>query len=178
MVYKSTPNGRPSDYYMAGCFVGGVIFWAVAGYSSVPALWQLVSVVLIAAAVYFLCRYRLTVFRFAVSSRGDATGDVRLLTPGEVDFTVERMRGENPQLLCRLALSELREVRRIVSGDCGRAAKEMSLYRYNVNISPESGALAVFESAGERIGIFAEMPEEMILFLEKAAAENRAFNEF
>lgn len=178
MIYSSTPSGRPSDYYMAGSFVGGVIFWAVSGRAPFPAMWQLLAVVLIAAAVYILCRYRLTVFRLAISSRDDAAEDVRLLTPGEIDFTVERMRGKNPQLLCRLALSELREVRRITDGDCGGAAKEMSLYRYNVNMSPESGALAVFESAGERISIFAEMPEEMILLFEKAAAENREFDEF
>ena len=54
----------------------------------------------------------------------------------------------------------------------------MATHWYYVNMSPESGALAVFESAGERIGIFAEMPEEMILLFEKAAAENRTFDEF
>lgn len=171
MVYNEIPSGRPEIFYVSGSLVGGIAFWIISGYSKYPGLWQLIAVVLLSAAIYILIRYKLTVFRFSIIPRDADELSVTAADVAELDFTVERMRGKNPQMLCRLALSELCEIKRVLPHELRSAAKGMSLYKYTVDMSPTSAVLLVFESDGETIGIYAELSSEFCRCLETALSE-------
>lgn len=175
MDHKTTPTGRPSDYYIIGLVLAGAVFWSLTYFDGSPvALYQLIAFAMFAAAVYLLIRYRLTVFRLKIEGRNGDVADLALAIPSELDFTVERMLGSKVTPLARLSLAELRSVDLVPYVRLKELGAGKSLYRYQADLDPDEGALLVFETDGKEIAIFTDLPPEMFNFLKKCADHNAA----
>ena len=173
MEYKTKPSGHPSDYYAIGLVITGIVFWAVTFiHDSYIALYQLASVLCIGAAMYFLIRYRLTVFRFRIEGRNGSDVDIRAAMAEELDFVVEKMRGKDGVAMARLSLDQLKSAKTVKYVELKELTKEMSLYRYHPNMSPEEGALIVFSDRERDIAIFTDIPTDILAFLERIASYN------
>lgn len=173
MEYKTTPTGKPSDFYAIGLVVAGAIFWGLTFVQdSLIALYQLIAVIMFGAAMYLLIRYRLTVFRFRIEGRNGADADIRTSMPEELDFVVEKNRGKGAVPLARLSLDELKSVNVVSTESLKESAKELSLFKYHPDMSPDEGVLMVFAGSSKDIGIFSCLSSEMLAFLEKTASDN------
>ena len=179
MEYKTKPTGRPSDYYAIGLALIGIIFWGLtAVQDSFIALYQLIAVIMFGAAMYLLIRYRLTVFRFRIEGRNGADADIYTSMPEELDFVVEKMRGKGAVPLARLSLNEIKSVKVVPADSLKENAKELSLFKYHPDMSPDEGVLMVFAGGTKDIGIFSCLSSEMFAFLEKTAMNNLPASDF
>ncbi len=175
MEYKTKPTGKPSDFYAIGLCLTGVIFWILTiVQNSFIALYQLIAVIMFGAAMYLLIRYRLTVFRFRIEGRNGADADIHTAMPAELDFVVEKMRGKGAVPLARLSLDELKSVKTVSVESLKDTAKELSLFKYHPDMSPDEGVLIVFSGGAKDIGIFSCLSPEMFKILEKTASDNLA----
>ncbi|MBE6708529.1 MAG: hypothetical protein E7578_04715 [Ruminococcaceae bacterium] len=173
MEYKTKPTGKPSDFYAIGLVVTGAIFWRITFVQdSLIALYQLLSVIMFGAAMYLLIRYRLTVFSFRIEGRNGAVVDIRTAMPEELDFVVGKMRGKGAVPLARLSLDELKSVKTVSTELLKDKARELSLFKYHPDMSPDEGVLIVFSGGAKDIGIFSCLSSEMLAFLEKTASDN------
>lgn len=182
MEYSPKPTGRPADYYIIGSVLGGAVFWVLTYFvKSYVALYQLISFALFAFAIYILTRYRLTLFRFRIEGRnGVVIDDIYLAMPDELDFVAERMRGKNPQTLARLSLDGLKSAKAVPYQNLRGLAGKASLYRYQADMSPETGVLLIFRGEGADTAIFTDLPTDMLDFLRKTVEVNvssKAFGE-
>lgn len=176
MKHKTKPTGKPSDYYVLGLVLGGLVFWMLSGKVRLPAaLFQLIALVMFAAALYLLIRYRLTVFCLRIEGKNGSAVEVHTAMPEELDLVIERMRGNGSVALARLSLSDLKRAEVIKYAQLHEKAGGASIYKYQADMSPEEGILLVFGADGRDIAIFTDLPPEMFNFLSKTADSNVNF---
>ena len=141
MEYSPKGKTKNSDIAMIGLFVLCVISFA---FSNAPLryAWILRAVGLFAltGVCWLAIRYRLTQFTYLID------GEI-----GAESFTVFCGRGKNSVAECRLALSDLRSVRRYRDEDEAKEAqKGFETHSYVQSMTPDSLVLCEFASSGER----------------------------
>lgn len=175
MKYKTSPTGKPCDYYVIGLVLAGLAFWLLTNYGkSFSALLQLVSLCMFAAALFLLIRYRLTVFCLRIEGKDGAAVDVKTAMAEELDIVIERMRGKSYVTLLRLSLCHLTQAESISYGQLKEKAKSIgaSVFKYQADMSPDEGCLLVFRNGDDIAAIFTDLPPEMFNFLKKTAESN------
>lgn len=173
MEYKSKPTGRPSDFYVFGLVVTGIVFWTLPMLESkLTALYQLIAILMFSAGMYLLIRYRLTVFTFVVEGRNGDVVDIRTAMPSELDFVVKKMRGNNPMILARLSLDELKSVETVRYSEVKEKSAGASLFKYHANMSPEETVLVVFGGDDRDIAMTVDLSAEMMTFLGRITESN------
>ena len=174
MKHVAKPTGRPSDFYMIGFIITGAIFWALTMIQeSHLALYQFLAVVMFSGAIYLLMRYRLTVFTLKIEGTNGADTDIGLAMAEELDLVIIRNRGKDGIPLARLSLDKLDFVDRIPYDSLKERAGSASLFRYQPDMSPDSGILMIFRNDDRDIAIFTELSDEMFRFLKKTASFNQ-----
>ena len=174
MQYKTKPTDKPSDYYMFGLGLGGIAFWIISSYGRMlTALFQFISIAMLAFALFILLRYRLTSFCLKIEGKNGAAADVSCAMAEELDFVVERLRGKNPVTLARLSLGDLKRADVVRYSDLATAAKGASLYKYQADMSPDEGVLLIFGTEDTNIAIFTDMPGDMRDLLKRTADNNK-----
>ena len=141
MEYSPKGNTKSSDIATIGLFALCAASFAAANFNF-RFSWgfRVVGLIALTAAVYLAVRYRLSQLVYAVG------GEV-----GDEVFSVYLDRGRNKTAICRLALCDLRSVRRYADGDEAKAAqKGLETHSYVQSMTPDSLVLCVFETSGER----------------------------
>ena len=158
---------------MIGLGLGGIAFWIIANYGKAfTALYQLISISMLAVAMFILIRYRLTVFCLRIEGKNGTAVDVSSAMPEEPDFVVERMRGKTTVALARMSLDCLRRAEVVKYDRLRDAVSGATVYKYQADMAPDEGCLLVFSLDGSKVAIFTDMPPEMFNFLKKTACEN------
>ena len=158
---------------MFGLGLGGIAFWIISNYGKAfTALYQLISISMLALAVFILIRYRLTVFCLRIEGKNGAAVAVDTAMPEELDFVVERMQGKTTVALARLSLSDLKRTEIIKYDRLRDAANGATVYKYQADMTPDEGCLLEFTVDGNRVVIFTDLPPDMFNFMKKTADVN------
>ncbi|MBQ7826796.1 MAG: hypothetical protein IJ386_00850 [Clostridia bacterium] len=175
MKHKTSPTGKPADYYVIGLILGGLAFWLLTKQAaSFAALFQLVSLCMFAAALFILIRYRLTVFHLRIEGKDGAAVDVHTAMPEELDLVIEEKRGKRYVTLARLSLVDLKRAEVVKYSKLRETVKTKgaSVFKYQADMSPEEGCLLIFDHRGDTVAIFTDLSSEMLGFLKKVADAN------
>ncbi len=172
MKFDSKPTGMPVNLYIFGLAVTGIVFWTLPRFQpELTALYQLVSMLFFAGALYLLIRYRLTVFRLRIEGKNGDAVDLRYAMPSELDFAAERVQGKKILPLARISLDRLKSIDRVRYSELKSAVHGASLYKYYAAMSPEEGYLLIFDDDDRDIAIFTELSSDMFVFLKKITAD-------
>lgn len=175
MKHKTSPTGKPADYYVIGLVLGGLAFWLLT--RQVPhlaALFQLVSICMFAAALFILIRYRLTVFHLRIEGKNGDAVDLHTAMPEELDLVIEENRGKRYVTLLRLSLCCLTGADIVKYSELQKIAKEKgaSVFKYQADMSPEEGCLLIFDNHGDKAAVFTDVSPEMMSFLKRTVHVN------
>ncbi len=154
------------------------------GFTTVPAVFTGLSVVLVCAAVFFVVRYLLTGFVYQIRPREDLmgyaeeewarTGDLGVLSPRHLDLVVSKSQGSRPPVTeCVLGLDSLLEavpIRRkggTTKADVrSRYAKDSFVfYDYTLTFLWNEALELVFRDGGETVGVILEPDAAMTAYL-------------
>ena len=133
MMYEYAPKLKKlrEKIWMSVCLFFGVLLYGFGQILPYPILYQLISVLLLTAAVLITVRYLLRDYIYRVTVKED----------GSADFTITEVMGKRKTVVCRISVGEIQEITPLlglspkeISQKCGKAV----LYRYVSQWKPSS----------------------------------------
>ena len=182
MRYEPKSGNRKPDVASLVMLVSAVavFFSASRPFAKGRALLQVIGVLMLTGAAYFMIK-KVTSFIYIIMPHdGDTKKSVSEMKPEDLTFTVSKRRGQTAENhVCQLELSRLTETVTLPykSSEKSRIIKEHGVtetYNYTVTFRPLTSLLLVFKKEnGEKLGVVIEPDSDFKGCLEAIARMNK-----
>ncbi len=138
----------------------GLLLYLASAYLPIYGAWQLIAIVFLGVAILLFARHSIEYSYFIQTSPDD----------GLLEFGVKERRGRRVNTICRLLLSDLREIE-ICSAERKKKCRSRfagdTVHSYCPDIFPRETVYLLFEEDGSRIVLCLQPSEELLTLLEQ-----------
>ncbi len=161
-MYRNTP--KPKNIYAkiaSGVCLGlglALILSANANLLPLPAIAQLLGIILLTAFIYIASVYVLRQYTFAVEPNPSSDD-------GELDFTIIEHKGKREITVCRIGLEDITLAREVTGNNKKQVKSErknMKRYTYDTDFSAQRRIEVVTEFEDDRISILITYDAELL----------------
>lgn len=146
MTYIPTKD-KKAQYFSLLLIISGFAVMLVASFLPYRAVFQALSLVIVAGGIFLLVRYVLSDFRYIIDDRED----------GSADFIVFKKQGRNDIKVCHISLFNVEDIYKFAD----KKVKSDNRYAYNQNFTDERYVLLTRE--GEKLIEIIIEPNEKFL---------------
>ena len=129
-----------------------------------PAVWQLLCVLFLTAAVYLTVRYLLRSYTYRIAPREDGT-------LGELDLTVIEQVGRRRDAVCRISLADIEAADPITRENEKRLRAErrgQTTFAYYAELAPEHLCLLTVRDREKRVFVLLQTDEKLCSILKRS----------